>query len=249
MLQSFVFLATMGLLPKLPAPVPVATTIVARDGVAIAANVYANASPTAPVILLFHEAGSNKDEYDSIAPRLVLAGYAAIAIDQRSGGDLFGSTNATVARRGHEAPYLEVVRDMDATLAYARRAFPHARVYAWGSSYSAALVFAFAARHPHEIAAVLAFSPGEYFANKQFVRSAARRVRVPVFVDSAADPQEERAAHEIAAAVRAKIVVDYVPRAGVHGSATLRDDADSAGAAENWDAVMAFLERVRSGSS
>ena len=247
MLSLAVLVAALGLVPKLVAPTPVPAAIVARDGVTIAADVYASASRAAPVILLFHQAGSGKSEYAPIAPRLALAGYNAIAIDQRSGGDLYDPPNASVAKLGRSAPYLDALRDLEATLAFAKRRFPGAPVYAWGSSYSASLVFALAARHPHDVAAILAFSPGEYFDDKRFVRDAARKVRVPTFLDSASDPAEERAAREIAAALHSKVVVDYVPRAGVHGSSTLRDDKNAAGAAENWDAVMAFLERVRSG--
>ena len=234
MLQSLVLIAGLGLVPKLDVPVPVPVTIVASDGATIAADVSTNPDPASPVILLFHQAGSGKGEYAPISPRLLVAGYSTIALDRRS---------VKLARSAHD---LDVLRDMDATLAYAKREFPRAPIYAWGSGSSASLVFALAARHPHEIAAVLAFSPGEYFTNKRFVRSAAREVRVPVFIDSASDPAEERAAREIAAEVRSPIVVDYVPHEGVRGSATLRDDRDAAGAAENWDAVMAFLARVRS---
>jgi len=249
MLHTVVMLAALGLVPRILAPTPAPASIVARDGVKIAADVYASASTIAPVILLFHQANSSKSEYATIAPRLVNSGYNAIAIDQRSGGGLYAPGNVTVARLGRSAPFLDVLRDMDATLAYARAAFPNAPVVAWGSSYSAALAFAFAARHPHEIAAVLAFSPGEYFGNKRFVATAAHQVRVPVFVDSSSDAAEERAARALYDATPAAFKVDYTPRAGVHGSSTLRDDANAAGAAENWDAVLAFLARVRASAA
>ena len=245
MLRSFALIAAMGLVPKLVLPTATPAMLIARDGVVIAADVYTGSSPVAPVILLFHQAGSGKAEYAPIAPRLVLLGYNAIAIDQRSGGDLYAPTNATVARLGHSAPDLDVLRDMDAAFAYARRLFPSAPVYLWGSSYSASLVFAFAAKHPHHVSAVLAFSPAEYFSNKHFVRKAARNVRVPVFLDSASDPAEERAAREIGDATHSRLKVDFVPHAGVHGSSTLRDDKNAAGTAENWDAVTEFLARVR----
>jgi len=244
MIRTMVLVAGMGLVPKLPVPPPLAVTFVTSDGVTIAADSYRAPSPTAPVILLFHQAGSGKSEYAPIAPRLVALGYNALAIDQRSGGDLFSPPNATVQRLGHSAPDLDVLSDMEAALAWARHTYPNAPVYAWGSSYSAALVFALAAHHPHEIAAVLAFSPGEYFSDKRYVRSAARNVRVPVFVDSARDAAEERRTREIIDAVGSTTKERFVPRNGVHGSATLRDDRDAAGASENWDAVSAFLARV-----
>lgn len=245
MIRTLVLVAGMGLVPKLDVVPPAPVTLVASDGVSIAGESYRGSSPTAPVILLFHQAGSGKSEYAPIAPRLVALGYNALAIDQRSGGDLYSPPNATVLALGHSAPDLDVLRDMEAALAWAKRTYPGAPIYAWGSSYSASLVFALAARHPHEIAALFAFSPGEYFANKRFVRAEAKRVRVPVFVDSASDPGEVRSAREILDATHAKVREDFVPRVGIHGSSTLRDDRDAAGASENWEAVTAFLARIR----
>ncbi len=244
-MRSLVFLAALGLVPRIVAPTPAPATLTASDGVAIAADVYAGPSPLAPVILLFHQAGSGKGEYATIAPRLVILGYNAVAIDQRSGGDLYPPPNTTVARLGHNAPFLDVLRDMEAALAYAKRTFPRAPVFVWGSSYSASLGIALAAGHPRDVGAVLAFSPGEYFANKRFARDAARRIHVPFFVDSASDAAEERAAREVVDASPASLRVDYVPHAGIHGSSTLRDDKNAAGAAENWNAVTSFLTRVR----
>lgn len=244
MIRALVLAAGMGLVPKLPVPPPLPATLITSDGVTLAADAYRSSSATAPVILLFHQAGSGKSEYAPIAPRLVTLGYNALAIDQRSGGDLFSPPNATVQRLGRSAPYLDVLRDMEAALAWARHTYPSAPVYAWGSSYSASLVFALAARHPHEIAAVIAFSPGEYFDDKRFVRDAARNVRVPIFVDSASDPAEERQAREIIDAAASTLKERFVPHIGIHGASTLRDDRDAGGASENWDAVTAFLARV-----
>jgi len=242
MIERIVLVAALGLVPRLAAPTPAPVIIVASDGVSVFADSYRAASPTAPVILLFHQADSSKAEYATIAPRLVTLGYNAVAIDQRSGGALFGA-NLTVQHLGHSAPFLDVMRDMEASLAWVRRTYPNAPVYAWGSSYSASLVFALAARHPHDVAAVLAFSPAEYFKDRRYVRGFARQIRVPVFVDSTNDAGEERSAREIVDAVRGP-KQRFVPSAGSHGSSTLRDDRDPAGAGENWSAVTAFLERV-----
>jgi hypothetical protein len=50
-------------------------TFNAKDGVKLFGNYYAAPNPKA-IILLFHQAGSNKAEYATIAPRLVAAGYS-----------------------------------------------------------------------------------------------------------------------------------------------------------------------------
>ncbi len=242
-LFAVVLFAGMGLVPPVPtAGAPVAFD--AADGITVYARVY-EAAPNAPVILLFHQAGSGKSEYATIAPRLVKLGFNALAIDQRSGGDLYQPPNETVAHLGKNAPsYLDAVPDIEAAIAWAKRVHPRSAIYLWGSSYSAALVFVLAARHPHDVAAVLAFSPGEYFPDKEMVHAAARKVEVPVFVDSAADPVEIANARSILAVVPAKHKVQYVPTAGVHGSSTLREDRDPDGADANWAAVVAFLKSL-----
>jgi len=245
MLSMLVLAAGMGLVPRPATPAPGPVSFTTRDGVTIFASAYAGSAPQAPVILLFHQASSSKSEYAPIAPVLSQLGYNVLAIDQRSGGDLYPPPNETVQHLGRSTDYSAVLPDMDAALAWAKKSYPGAPVYVWGSSYSAALVFALAANHPRDVAAVLAFSPGEYLADKHFVENAARRVHVPVFIDSASTVAEEQTAREIFEAVAAPFKVDYAPKNGVHGSSTLRDDRDPDGAAENWDAVRGFLARLK----
>ena len=245
MLRLFLsIVGCLSLLGTTSASQPMSVTLHAADGVSVYASAYGPRGGNAPVILLFHQAGSGKSEYAPIAPRLVALGYRALAIDQRSGGDLYAPPNQTVARLGRSASFEAVLADMDAALAYARRAYPGAPIVAWGSSYSAALVFPFAAKHAGQIAAVLAFSPAEYLIDKHAVRDAAQRITVPVFLDSASDPDEIASARAIYAALASHDKVQYVPKTGIHGASTLRDDRDAGGAAANWTAVTAFLARA-----
>lgn len=237
-------LAGMGFVPPLGTPSP-SIELIASDGVHVFARPYDAPSPAAPVILLFHQADSSKSEYATIAPRLVDLGFNALAVDQRSGGDMYQPQNETVLHLGSaSASYDAVLPDLEAALAWARRAHPASRVYVWGSSYSAALVFLLAAKHPNEISAVLAFSPEEYLADKSAVHRAAAKVRVPVFIDSAADPKEIAAAKSIFDVIRAKQKKLYVPHVGIHGSSTLRPDRDPGGSEANWTQVTRFLRSL-----
>lgn len=220
---------------------PTQVQLQAADGVAVFGTYYPAAAPKA-LILLFHQAGANRGEYATIAPRLVEAGYSALAIDQRSGGGMFDTANATVDKLGHSADYLDALQDLEAALAWAHADGRDAPVLVWGSSYSAALVFLLADRHPGEIDAVLAFSPGEYLGQPRLVRDAAARVTAPVYVTSAKDDEEIAAAKGIVDATASSSRTQFVPGvAGVHGSSTLRADRDPKGMDENWQAVMAFL--------
>lgn len=216
------------------------TRFKANDGVVVHGNFYRAAHPRA-LILLFHQAGSSKDEYATIAPRLVEAGYSALAIDQRSGGNLFG-LNETAAGLGRKADYLEAKQDLEAALAWGQK--QKLPVMIWGSSYSSSLVFLVAAEHP-DVKAVLAFSPGEYFDNKSLVRDAASHVTAPIYVTSADTDDEIEAARSILAASPSSLKQQYIPRTGgVHGSSTLIEARDPKGASDNWKALLAFLARV-----
>ena len=67
---------------------------------------------------------------------------------------------------------------------------------------------------------------------------------MPIYVTSAAAPDEVAAARAIIAASPAAIRDDHVPMEGIHGSSTLIVKRDPGGAAENWRAVLEFLRRV-----
>ena len=219
----------------------VPVTFQAADKLTIFGRYYAAAHPKA-LILLFHQAGSSKGEYATIAPRLVKDGYSALAIDQRSGGDLF-STNETATLIGHKVDFLDAEQDLQAALDWAeQKKLP---VIVWGSSYSAALVFPLAAKNAGKIKALLAFSPGEYLKDGQLVHRSAAKLSIPVFITSAKNPDEIAAAKSIFAAVPGSGNTLYVPpTAGVHASSTLIAARNPTGAAQNWQAVETFLKRV-----
>ncbi len=217
--------------------------LTASDGVKVYGDFYAVAGTARPYVLLFHQAGSNRAEYEPIAPRLVKLGFNCLAIDQRSGGGMWGQQNETARHLGRDAGYFDALKDLEAALVWARSRSNNGKVIVWGSSYSAALVFPLAAAHRDEIAGVLAFSPDEYLDDQQIVHRSAARISVPVFVTSAKDEGEISAARSILATVPARQKTQFVPRtSGVHGSSTLRADENPSGEAENWRAVEEFLK-------
>jgi pimeloyl-ACP methyl ester carboxylesterase len=141
---------------------------------------------------------------------------------------------------GVGTPRRSTLPDLEAALAYARATFPAWRPAALGSSYSAAFVFLLAARHPSDVSAVLAFSPGEYLSGASVAAAAAARVGAPVYVTSASNAGEEAAA-AILAASPAQVKRQTRARVGAHGTATLRADSNPEGAAANFSDVAAWL--------
>jgi dienelactone hydrolase len=222
------------------APQPI--ELKAPDGVTVYGTYYPATAPKA-LILLFHQAGSSSGEYADIAPRLQREGFAALAIDQRVGGNLYGANRTMAAYKGN-TDYLGALPDLEAALAWGKA--KGMSTVLWGSSYSASLVFllANAADARDSVKAVMAFSPGEYFPDKKMVEAAAAKVTVPVFVTSANTLDEEVEAKAILSATPATDRQQYVPRTGVHGSSTLNATKNPGGADENWTAVLAFLKRV-----
>lgn len=224
------------------AQAPQSVELKAPDGVAVYGTYYPAVAPKA-LILLFHQAGSSSGEYADIAPRLQREGFAALAIDQRVGGNLYGP-NRTMAAAKDKADYLGALPDLEAALAWGKA--KNMPIVLWGSSYSASLVFllANAADAKGSVKAVMAFSPGEYFNDKKMVGTAAAKVTVPVFVTSANTMEEEAEAKAIVSATPATDRQQYIPRTGIHGSSTLNATKNPGGADENWKVVLAFLKRV-----
>lgn len=210
----------------------------AADGVEVFGTYSEPAKPRG-IILLFHQTGSGQGEYLTIVPRLTAQGFATLAIDQRSGGDMFGG-NWTVKKLGREGSYLEARADLEAALAWARaKKLP---VILWGSSYSASLAFLVAADHP-DVKALLAFSPDEYFDGKPDMGAAAAKLAMPVFVTSAQDAGEIAAAKALIEAVRSANKRQFTPvKGGAHGSSILIAVRNPGGAEDAWAAVISFLD-------
>lgn len=215
-------------------------------GIDATADVYASKNESATLVLLFHQAGWSRGEYREIAPKLVKAGYRVMAVDQRSGGGVNGVQNEThrrAAKKGLARSYLDAYADLEAALAYARKTLKAERVIAWGSSYSASLVFRLAAEHPDDVTAVMAFAPGEYFKKDKgpiYVQGFAQRVKHPVFVTSSKKEREQ--VEPIFRASPAEKKILFTPASkGQHGSRALwakwpDDDV-------YWAAVKGFLAK------
>ncbi len=214
-------------------------TLKASDGLTVYGRYYRTTRPKA-LILLFHQAGSSMDEYATITPKLAAAGYSALAIDQRSGGRLFGP-NRTAVQLKRDPGYAAAQRDMQASVDWG--AMQNLPLVIWGSSYSSALAFPLAAENADRVRAVLAFSPGEYLDNKTAVARAAKKLAMPVFLAVADGGAEAAAAKPIATALAGDKIF-YISEHGVHGSSTLIEAKNPQGAAANWQAVEAFLRRA-----
>lgn len=203
-----------------------------------------------PVILLFHQGGGDaRGEYAEIAPRLVANGFQVLAIDQRNGGNVFQSTNRTIAHMGadYEEPgYCDAYPDLVAAVGYVRSQGFTGKLIVWGSSYSAALVFRLAAEHPSQISGLLAFSPaaGPPLADCPLAAHL-DSIKMPAI---AFRPAREYAIESVAEQMKqlaAAGVQTYVADPGVHGSSMLNARRVKASTEKTWEVVLAFLDTVK----
>lgn len=217
-----------------------ATQFTASDGLKIYARFYPAQGRAKATVMAFHQASSSKGEYAQIAPRLSELGFNVLAVDQRSGGLMSGDPNETVqANNGKESSHIDALPDLEAAFAWVRNdeRTKTIKLIAWGSSYSASLVFLLAQQHP-EINAVMAFSPSDsYLERGGLVLEAAKSLKASVFIASTSAEKYE--ARSIFAAVPHKNKIFFVPKgAGFHGSSALTLPISSK---EYWAATEQFL--------
>jgi Lysophospholipase len=216
------------------------------DNLSVTADLYWTGDASAAFILLFHQANYSRGEYLEIAPKLNALGYNCLAIDQRSGGSVNGVVNETskaAKAAGLETAYTDAYADLQAALNYVESTYAPKKLIVWGSSYSSSLALILASEHPNEIAAVLAFSPGEYFKldGKQ-VADYAAKITQPAFITSA--KSEEKSWRGIADQIKSAGSVFFVPKeSGRHGSSALIDQTPNH--AEYWTAVEGFLASLK----
>ena len=110
-----------------------------------------------------------------------------------------------------------------------------------GSSYSASLALKIT-KENNRVLAVVAFSPGEYFEEKDFIAKHIDGLNKPVFVTSSKEEAEN--VTDLVKDVTSLIKVQYIPKlSGDHGSKVLWSSNSSH--EEYWIALMSFLDKMK----
>lgn len=221
-------------------------TFPSADGATLHADLHRSGRESAPLLLMFHQGGSNvRAEYAPILPRLLEAGFDALAVDLRRGGDTFGGTNRTVDALGHnDTPYCEVYPDVVASLQQALEAADGETVISWGSSYSGTLALRLAVERPGDVDAVIAFSPASGGPLAECpADELADRLAVPTLVVRPANEAEIPFVQEQLRIFSEAGHRTYIADPGSHGASTLVPDRVEGGAdtAAAWETVLEFL--------
>ncbi len=219
-----------------------------KDDVTLFADIYnSKKGKSAPLIMLFHQGGGDaRGEYMPLIPRLQKEDYNIIAVDLRTGGNRFESENRTVVNlKGKEYGYCEAYPDLEATLDFAKSEGFTGRRVAWGSSFSAALVFQLAAKRGEDLAGILAFSPasgGPMTECKPDLFAA--DVKIPTLALRPRSEMQSEASQKQFETFKKHQIQTYISENGVHGSSMLNSASVEGSVEEHWQVVLDFIKQT-----
>lgn len=221
------------------------------DSIKIYGDLY-ELDKTSPVILLFHQAGSNgRAEYNPIIPKLTEKGFNVLAIDQRMGGQTYGNYNRTLTNisdhsYGNPYTYCDAYNNLEGALDFVITSNFTGNKILWGSSYSASLVIQLANNKQDEVQGVLAFSPASGGPMKNCLADPYfETLKVPLLL---LRPSSEMKNENVKA--QFKLAKEnghqtYIAQNGVHGSSMLVKERVGADVSETWKVVFSFLEKIK----
>jgi pimeloyl-ACP methyl ester carboxylesterase len=216
-------------------------TFTAEDGIEIKADKYLE-NEDYPYILLFHQEGSSRGEFNDIAERFLKLRYNCLAVDLRTGDNANFVKNETAQNAGGQHSsfrLLDAAKDIRAAIEYVWLLNPVEPILL-GSSFSASLVMLEGLNNPH-VRAVIAFSPGEYFGDDLRMEEAIDSISRPLFI--AVTEREEPYVMQMMSHVPAETYTLFKPQqSGVHGARALWEDNPSKD--EYWLALLLFINNL-----
>ena len=215
-------------------------TFPASDSLDITADEYIIGKDK-PYILLFHEQGSSRGEFNTIARRLCNLDYNCLAVDLRNGGNYDYVSNETARRLRSlqlETGLKGIERDALAAIGYAseKSGLP---VVLLGSGANGSLSLKIALSN-QDVKAVIALSPGEYFMPGTKIQDLISPLKKPVFITSS--KIEFPYVRELASGIEKDYVTLFEPKQGAGDRGTRSFSADYEYNSEYWMALMLFFK-------
>jgi dienelactone hydrolase len=213
-----------------------------EDGVKITADIYETEKETDKYMLLFHQAEYSRGEHKETARRLIKLGFNCIAVDLRHGNEVNYVVNETAqfARENNIShSMLDAEKDILASIKYTQKTFSGAKIFLFGSSFSASLCLKIA-KEKGNIESVIAFSPGEFFEPQLNIQKNITGLSIPIFV--ACPKSELKYITDILSGIADKNKEIFTPERGdgLHGSKTLWWESSTRN--EYWLALLFYLK-------
>ena len=213
-----------------------------EDGLRVTADEYI-IEPDNPYILLFHEQGSSRGEFSSIARRLCKMDYNCLAVDLRNGGNSNFVSNQTTKEFNKsklESGFNEIELDMLAAINYASEKSKIPQVL-FGSGVNGSVCLKVALTNEN-VRAVVALSPGEYFLPEIKIQDTIAPLQKPVFISSS--KVEYPYVSELASGIDENYITLFKPKQGpgYRGTASLSLDYEQN--TEYWIALIRFFKKL-----
>lgn len=193
----------------------------ADDSVKVRASLYIKNNDL-PFIILCPQNGSDRSEYNEIAPRLLNLDYNCLAIDLRAGTSL------------------TQLNDIKGAIRFVR-GISNQPVVLIGAAQSASLCILAAGQNP-SIKAVIALNPGEFFQPQKKISEEVKKLHQPVFVCST--QAEYPYIQKMLAALPSEQLTLFKPAKakGIRGpQAFSRSNPDNG---EYWFALTMFFKKI-----
>ncbi|MEO9512598.1 MAG: hypothetical protein ABJN84_03800 [Flavobacteriaceae bacterium] len=226
-------------------------SFITSDGIKIYGDLY-EIDKTSPVILLFHQGGSNgRAEYGSIIPKLVDKGFNILAIDQRMGGQIYGNYNRTLTHIsdhsfGNPYSYCDAYNNLEGALDFIVNSEFTGNKIVWGSSYSASLAIQLASQNQDKIDGVLAFSPASGGSMKNCLPDPYfEALKIPLLLLRPPNEMENENVQAQFELAKANGHQTYAAKYGVHGSSMLVSERVGNNISETWEVVTTFLDEIK----
>jgi len=159
-------------------------TYPSADSLLITADVYLT-SDTLPYIVMIHEQGSSRGEFNRIIDRFQKMNFNVLSADVRNGGNTNFIANETAKRSrtgGYDKGVQHIEDDIHAAVKKARDLSGN-QVILLGAGANGSLAMK-TAREMDEVKAVIALSPGEYFRPSLNIEDTISGLEKPVLITS-----------------------------------------------------------------
>jgi pimeloyl-ACP methyl ester carboxylesterase len=219
-------------------------TFLTYDSLEVTADIYL-ADDEYPFLILLHQEGSSRGEYNETALKFNKLNFNCLAVDLRSGNNSNYVRNETARKAWEEVKpsrFLDARNDIEAAIDYTYN-LNNQDVILVGSSYSASLCMIIGNDNPH-VKAVIAFSPGEFFGNDLRIEQVLDTFRIPLFVTGTETelPYITQMLQKISNQDNVTIFEPSIPP-GEHGSMALWENNPTKD--EYWLAILLFINSLK----
>jgi dienelactone hydrolase len=219
-------------------------TFTAADHLTVTADLY-RVDKNSPHIILFHGENESRGEYRDIAPKLQKLGFNCLAVDLRYGKEsnyIRNETSELARQKDFPSTMSDCEKDMVASIDYISKTSHNQCIILIGSTFSASLAMKIA-NQDKKIAAVAAFSPGEYFGPTISVREWLSGFNTLLFV--ATTQHEYPFVTNLLENIPQSFITRFQPSFGngAQGIAALHDINPTSN--ECWMSLMVFLKKVK----